>query len=136
MKKQTGIWIDGSKAVIITFSKGSEFIIEIKSDIENRIYHNSEGDKGTFMGNRHINSEKRFSERRKQQTEQFLKSVVEEIEGTDELYIFGPAEMKTKLKKEIEGGDITLHNKLKAVETASNMTTNQMVAKVKKYYKL
>jgi len=134
MKKQTGIWIDGSRAVIITFSKGSEFIIEIKSDIENPIYHNSEGDKGTFMGNRHINSEKRFSERRKQQTEQFLKSVVEEIEDTDELYVFGPAEMKTKLKKEI--AEITLHNKLKAVETASKMTTNQMVAKVKKYYNL
>lgn len=62
MKKQTGIWIDSSKALIVKISGGKENIIEIKSDIENRIYQEKEGDKGSFMGSRHINNEKKFEE--------------------------------------------------------------------------
>jgi len=34
MKKQTGIWIDTSKAIIVTFTDGKEHITEIESDIE------------------------------------------------------------------------------------------------------
>lgn len=136
MKKQTGIWIDSSKAVFITFAEGRELITELKADIENKVYHQHEGDSGAFMGTRHINNEKKFDERIKQQTERFLKMVIDEMEGIDEVYVFGPAEMKTKLKKKMEGGDMTLLSKLKAVETADNMTTNQMVAKAKKYYNL
>ena len=136
MKKQAGIWIDSSKAVIITFTDGGEFIFEMKSDIENRVYHHKEGDKGTFMGTHHIGNDQKFDERRQQQIEHFLKKVIEQIKDMDELYVFGPAEMKTKLKRKIEGSEIALLNKLKGVEAADNMTTNQMVAKVKEYYNL
>lgn len=136
MKKQTGIWIDSSKAVMITLAEGKESIRELKSDIENKVYHYHEGDSGDFMGTRHINNEKKFDERKKQQTDHFLKMVIDEIEGVDELYIFGPAEMKTKLKKKIESGEVTLRTKLKSVETAGRMSTNQMVAKAKKYFNL
>lgn len=136
MKKQTGIWIDSSKAVIMTFAEGRELIIELKSDIENKIYHHHEGNKGDFMGTRHINNEKKIAERKRQQIDHFLKTVLEEIKGADEFYVFGPAEMKTKLTKKIENGEASLRHKLKSVETADAMTTNQMVAKTKNYYNL
>ena len=134
MKKQTGIWIDSSKAMIITLSEGNESITELKSDIDNKVYHQQEGDSGDFMGTRHINNEKKFDERKKQQIEQFLKAVIGKIKDHDEVYIFGPAEMKTKLKKKIEVGEVTLYGKLKSVETADSMTANQMVAHTKKHY--
>ena len=136
MKKQTGIWIDGSKAIIVTLFGGQESIKEIESDIENRIYHEKEGDKGSFMGSRHINNEKKFEERRKHQTDSFLKSVLEQIKHDDELYVFGPAEIKTKLKQLIEKKGNGVVNKLKSVETADSMSLNQVVAKVKKFYDL
>jgi hypothetical protein len=47
MKKQTGIWIDSSKAIIVTLEKDKEEITEIQSDLENRVYHDKEGDKGS-----------------------------------------------------------------------------------------
>ncbi|MBI2271424.1 MAG: hypothetical protein HYU69_13860 [Bacteroidetes bacterium] len=136
MKKQTGIWIDGSKAIIVTLFGGQESIKEIESDIENRIYHEKEGDKGSFMGSRHINNEKKFEERRKHQTYSFLKSVLEQIKHNDELYVFGPAEIKTKLKQHIEKEGNGVVNKLKSVKTADSMSLNQVVAKVKKFYDL
>ncbi len=135
MKKQTGIWIDGSKAIIVKLSDGKENITEIESDIETRIHHDKEGDKGSFMGDRHINNEKKFEERKKHQIDSFLKSVIEQIKNDDEFYVFGPADIKLKLKHSIENEN-KLASKLKTVEIADRMTNNQVVAKVKAFYNL
>jgi hypothetical protein len=48
MKRQTGIWIDSSKAIIICLDGKKESITEIDSDIENKTHHHKEGNKGTF----------------------------------------------------------------------------------------
>ena len=52
-KKQTGVWIDTSKAVIVTLFDGQENMTEIQSGIENKVYHDDEGYKGTFSGKYH-----------------------------------------------------------------------------------
>jgi hypothetical protein len=136
MKKQTGIWIDSTKAIIVTLNDGKEFICEIQSDMENKVYHDKEGDKGSFQGNQHINSDKTFDERRKHQMNNFLKNVISSVTESDELYLFGPAETKTKLQQKINNDKATtIARKLKSVETSDNMTSNQIVAKVKKFYK-
>jgi hypothetical protein len=136
MKKQTGIWIDSTKAIIVTLNDGKEFICEIQSDMENKVYHDKEGDKGSFQGNQHINSDKTFDERRKHQMNNFLKNVISSVTESDELYLFGPAETKTKLQQKINNDKATtIATKLKSVETSDNMTSNQIVAKVKKFYK-
>jgi len=136
MKKQTGIWIDTSKAIIVTFTDGKEHITEIESDIENRIYHEKEGDKGAIMGSHHLNNERTFDERKEHQFDHFLKDVLSHIKESDELYVFGPSETKIKLKQKIDDGKTIPDNKLKSVETADSMTLNQVVAKVKKFYNL
>lgn len=137
LKNQTGIWIDTSKAVIVSLYDGKESITEIESDVENRIYHYDEGNKGTFSGTHHGSSETKFDERKKNQLNDFFKKIISNIKQSDEVYIFGPSETKTKLKQKIydeKSIDIT---KLKAVETFdSNVTTNQIVASVKKFYKV
>jgi hypothetical protein len=135
MKKQTGIWIDTSKAIIISLKNGEENIIEINSEIENKVHHENEGDKGSFMGNGHLNNEKKFDEKRKHQTNDFLKNVINQIKKDDAFYVFGPAEMKLKLTNIIEN-NLELATKLKAVETTDSMTLNQVVAKVKLFYKV
>tara|TARA_R110000868_G_scaffold152815_3_gene378075 strand:+ start:6339 stop:6821 length:483 start_codon:yes stop_codon:yes gene_type:complete len=134
MKKQTGIWIDSTKAIIVTLNDGKEFICEIQSDLENKVYHDKEGDKGSFQGNQHINSDKTFEERKKHQMNNFLKDVVNSVQESDELYLFGPAETKIKLQQKINDDKLTNNGKLKSVETSDNMTSNQIVAKVKKFY--
>jgi hypothetical protein len=134
MKRQTGIWIDSSKAIIVTLDGGKENIFEIESDLENKMYHEKEGNKGTFSGSHHSNSENKFEERRKNETNHFLKNILSHIKLADELYIFGPAEAKIKLEQKINTDKSFDVNKLKMVESADSMTTNQIVAKVKKFY--
>lgn len=135
MKKQTGIWVDSKKAVIVTLQNGEEKTDIIESNLENRIYHEKEGDKGTFHGIHHSNNEKKFEERRNNQMNDFLKQITSHIESADEIYIFGPAETKIKLKTEIEN-DKGLLEKLTKVETSDQITTNQIIAKTKKHFNI
>ncbi|MEZ7499308.1 hypothetical protein QO200_11225 [Flavobacterium sp. Arc3] len=134
MKKQTGIWIDSTKAIIVTLEDGKEAVSEIQSDLENRVYHDKEGDKGSFFGGQHIDSQKSFDERKKHQINNYFKDIISTVNESDELYIFGPAETKTKLQQKINDEKSTIASKLKSVETADSMTSNQIIAKVKKFY--
>lgn len=134
MKKQTGIWIDSAKATIFTLVGGKEQIETIESNIENRIYHDKEGDKGTFIGSHHLSNERKFDERRKQQLQHFFDEVLLRVADAQELYVFGPGETKVKLEKRIEHEKI-IAEKLKKTETADSMTENQVAAKVREFYK-
>jgi hypothetical protein len=134
MKRQTGIWIDTSKAIIVTLEGGKdEKISEIDSDVENSVYHDKEGNKGTFSGGHHGSSESKFENRKKEQIDFFIKEVLAYVKGADELFVFGPAETKIRLEQKIQDEKL-FANKLKAVETADKMTVNEIVAKVKKFY--
>jgi hypothetical protein len=133
--QQTGIWIDGTKAIIISLKAGKEVVNEIESDIEDSVHHTHEGDKGSFMGSRHINNEKKISARKKQEVDRYVNSVIDAVKNTDELYVFGPAGLKTKLKNKI-AEHAAMSAKLKAVETSKPMTLNQCIAKVKQFYKI
>jgi hypothetical protein len=135
-KLQTGVWIDGSKAVIVNFANGSDKGIKVvEADIENKVHNNSDGsDKGTFMGAQHISHEKTFDERKKHQTKDYLSDVVQQFSRGSELFIFGPGEMKNKLVNKIDDENNILKLAVKSVDTTDKMTDNQIVAHVKEFY--
>ncbi len=62
-----------------------------------------------------------------------MNNVIEKIKNDDEIFVFGPASIKTKLKQSIEK-DKQLAPKLKLTETAAALTPNQVVAKIKEFY--
>lgn len=132
--RQTGIWIDTSKAILVTLHEGGENISTVNSVIENSIYHDHGGNKGTFMGRQHLNDERKFEERRKHQVGDFLDEVLQQAKDSDELYVFGPAGMKNELSKVVNTNKLNPKVKLRAVETADKMSLNKIVAKVKKFY--
>ena len=134
MKTQTGIWIDSSKAIIVTLIGGKEKITEIDSEIENNVYHNKEGNKGTFSGTHQSDSETKFENRKNEQTDYFIEAVLSNVKKADELYVFGPSGTKTKLEQKIQNQNIINPSILRAVETSDKMTLNEIVAQVKDFY--
>lgn len=134
MKRQTGIWIDSSKAIIVSLNGKDESITEIDSTIENKSYPNREGNRGTFSGSHHSASETQLNNRKKEQTNYFMDSIIDYIKRSDELYVFGPASAKTELKKRIQTEKIIAPDKLKGVDTSDKLTINQIVAKVRNFY--
>ena len=135
MEKQVGIWIDTKKAIIVTLDgQKEEKITEIDSEVENSVYHNKEGNKGTFSGSHHSDSETKFDNRKKEQMDYYLEAVIDYIKKSDYLYIFGPGETKIKLEQKIRDEKSLSTINLKAVETTDSMTLNQIVAQVKDFY--
>lgn len=136
MKTQTGIWIDSKKALVISFSNGKEIIREITSGIESRVHHPAhEGDKGSFMGHRHINNESKIRERRRLQEYKFINQVLEELKNSDEIFIMGSAGMKHKLQNKLEEHP-EMKKKAITLIPSGHLSLNQCVAKVKDFYKL
>jgi len=134
-KIQTGIWLDGKKALIISFQNGEETLNDIHSGIEDKTHHHGQSKTGTFMGSHHVNDERKFEERKKHQTDVYLNEILEKVNASDELFIMGPSELKLHLKSKIED-DPHLRDKFKGMEAADYITTNQCVAKVKEFFAL
>ena len=133
IKKQTGIWIDTKKAVIVFLEGSTHTIKTIHSNIESRERIAGETKWFTRFGNQFLNFEKRKKNRRANEISDYLKKLVNEINVSDELVLFGPAAMKSELEKAI-WKDTTHTPVIRAVETADSMTENQIVAWVKHYF--
>lgn len=94
MNRQTGIWIDSSKAIIISLDGDKENITEIDSDIENRSHHHDEGNKGTFSGNRHGSSETQFENRIHEQTNRYMDAIIDYVKNRMNCIFLDPQEQK------------------------------------------
>jgi hypothetical protein len=133
MANQIGVWLDGTKAVVVKPVTGT--ITEVLANIDNKVHHGGEGKRSAPVRGMQVNLEKKFDERKKHQTHDYLKDVISELKAADEIYVFGPSKMKTNLKAEILK-DKVLKDKLRGVESADSLTNNQIVAAVKKYFSL
>jgi hypothetical protein len=132
MKNNLGVWIDGTKAVIVNLA--SDSVTEVLANIDSKTNHISDKEVGNFLGAGHHNANERtYEERKKHQTHAYLHNVAVAMKDADGIYIFGPSEMKSHLKTHIEA-DKKLATAIVAVEAADKMTDNQIVAAVKKRF--
>lgn len=133
MKKQTGIWIDTKKAVIISLTENNQDVKTIHSSIEARERIPGETRAFSRFGFQFLDFDKKKKKRLANEKRQYLKKVIAEIKDATEIALFGPAGMKIELEKIIQD-DAVLASRIKAVETADSMTDNQMAASVKNHY--
>jgi len=135
MKKNIGIWIDTKHAVVIKLSKNTHSIKKIESNIETRERIPGESKKYGRFGNQYITYEKNRSNRRNEQTNNFLKSLLKEIDNCESVVIFGPSNMKNSFAKEIKN-NLQYSNRLAGIANSDVLTENQMIAWVKKFYNI
>lgn len=131
--KKTGIWLDKKEASIITLEgKGHQYKM-IASEVITRERIEGETKKFGKFADQYLDAEKDKESRMKAQISRYLKELIKEIQHVDEVVLFGPAEMKNLLEKQIIG-NASLVSKLKSVKTADSMTENQKVAWVRDFY--
>jgi hypothetical protein len=75
-------WLN--KAIIVTLQDGKEAVSEIQSDLENRVYHDQEGDK-VFSGGQHMDSQSPLT--KKKSNQHLFKDIISTVTDSDELYI-------------------------------------------------
>lgn len=131
--RNTGVWIDQREANIIVIEDSNIATKTIYSDVETRV--RIEGEKKQFgrFGDQFLVDEKGKKNRIEEYTGRYLNKVLKEVEKADEIMIFGPASTKSKLEKLILDNPMTAV-KLKDTKTSENMTDNQKIAYVKKYF--
>jgi hypothetical protein len=134
MNQKIGIWIDQSKASLVSVIEKDASMRTIPSQISMKIREDGEGKDFGRFGHQYLDQQKKVENKRMQQKHDFIKNVLEELKDAQEFVVLGPAEMKTELRKTIEK-DKNLLSKLKSVENAEKMTDNQLVAWVKDYFK-
>ncbi len=132
--RKVGIWIDQKEANLITLTKKAIHSKTIYSDIETRIRIEGESKQFGRFGDQYLVDEKGKENRVKEYTQKYMLRVVKELSKADEIFLFGPAQMKLKLEKLISGIP-ELAIKMKETKTAENMTHNQKLAYVKDFYK-
>lgn len=134
MKKNIGIWIDTSQAVVVELLNGEHTTKTIESNIDTRERIPGESKKYGRFGGQYLTYEKNRENKKMEQTNQFLKILLNEIEDCNAVMLFGPSIMKTIFEKEIKN-NLNLIGKLVGVSDADSMTENQMMAWVKDFYK-
>lgn len=133
-KIQTGIWLDKSEAHFITFKNGEFNQKRIASGID---HHRIGGGarSQTPYGPMDKTSESKLLERHLQQEKTYLKNILVETGNSSEVYLFGPAQMKDRLRDFLNESPI-FKGVVRGADTAGKMTENQRVAKVREFFKI
>ena len=131
--KKTGIWIDHRKAIMVSLDGENCEVSEMESGAENH-YHPSGGWKsgGTSVA-QSVVKEQSAEERRNHQYRTFYHNIMKTLEDKCTVYIFGPAEAKIELEKEMNLTKYP-HIDVSAVEACDKLSKHDIIEKVKSHF--
>jgi len=129
----TGLWIDHSRAVIVSISGKKEKVVILESEI-NRHFRSPTGKNDSSPnGRRNVTpgdiQDRGFAEH----MSAFYNKVISSLRGAGAIYILGPGESKGELAKKIQNSGLS--GKVVGIETADKMTDHQIAAKIRKYFR-
>jgi stalled ribosome rescue protein Dom34 len=117
MKKELGLWIDHSEALIVTLAGEGEVSKRIRSDMGDAPEGSNEDSRDRRIDN---------------QLHKYYSEVVTAIQEADAILILGPGEAKGELKKLLEQEKRS--SRTVSVETTDKLTEPQIVAKVRDHF--
>lgn len=132
--KKVGIWIDKEKAHVVTLENETEKLKTIMSEVE---VFRPKGGSGTRLkgGPQDVVQDSKYLEREKHQLKAYFKNLAAIIKHADAIAIFGPADTYKKFHRELQDQYKTIYSKVKGIENADSMTTNQTKALVRGFFK-
>ncbi len=133
MKGQTGIWIDGKKAIIVHFFRDTQVVDVLESEVEYRQRIPGEGREFTRQGDHIMNNETANEERIHHERKHFFQKVAQKLNPEFDIVIFGPAQTKHELIRFL-ADDHDFDTELIAIKPADSMTNNQFADLVNNYF--
>jgi len=133
--KKTGVWLDQKKALIVNLEHSKESLITVKSNVED--YHISGGSGSRFKGGpQDVVQDSKYLERKKHQLQNYFRELASNLNESDKIVLFGPAGTNEKFYKILQKKFKPISEKVSDVKKTDSMTSNQIVALVKKYFKV
>lgn len=132
MAKEIGLWIDRTKAVIVSIYRHRVDIKQIESGVEKRIRYSGAPRSRTPYSAQYHQGDDRLDKKYTQQMNKYYSQVLLHLRRAGDVLIFGPGEAKGELQKHIARAKLPV--RVVGVETADKMTHRQIAAKVRKYF--
>jgi hypothetical protein len=126
MSDKVGIWIDHTKAVIVSASADGVATKTLESDIGGHPRYGGQQDGG---------GEKRYEARHSQDLHRYYDDVIARLGQPEAILIFGPGEAKQELKTRLGLSKSPAKPSID-IEAADQLTEPQIVAKVKEHFGL
>lgn len=122
-KQQAGVWLDNTKAIIIT--------------------NNPQTEKGDYTihkkvksgGNQSGGSEHSMNNGKQSDTLKYFKSLSGHLLSFDEILLFGPGQSQEQFQNHLQK-DTQFKNKKITIDSADQLTDPQMISKVRDFFKL
>ncbi len=133
MKRQIGIWLNSTKAVLVNLTDGEESVKTIDSEIESRNRFPGEGKSYSRLGSMQVNPSKRLTNRKKHQLHHYFDEIIDNIGDASNVFIFGPSKTKNLFEKELKKHHLFSHKPIET-ESSDRLTQKQLVAKVKDHF--
>jgi hypothetical protein len=135
MSLQVGIWIDHTKAVIVSASAERITSMIVEADEEAHAHHAPRAENPAPDGRRDGRSEKRYERRFSERLDRYYGEVIGRLGEPNALLIFGPGEAKLQLEERLKRYK-ALPACVVEIETTDKLTDPEIVAKVRKHYKI
>lgn len=133
MKRNVGLWLDHRQAVLVCLDGGQETISILNSNLERQHRLAGGARSRSPFGPQDIAVERQLVERRAHQLHEYYSQIKEMLASADSILIFGPAEAKFELEKELKKSK-EIGRRIAGVLPAEKMTRRQIVARVKSFY--
>lgn len=127
MTKDIGLWIDHRQAILVTLDDKKIGTKRIASDVEKKT-RNALNTDGAPDQMTEIRQDRRFDKF----LGRYYDEITEYLQDADSIVIFGPGEAKGELQKTLE--EKSSSKRIRAIDTADNMTVGEVVAKVREYF--
>ena len=132
--RKIGLWLDHSQAHFIDHSKGPAVVETVYSDKESQERFKGEHGTGTMLGNyRSTNTEHHKHNREEEIIHTYYKILTDRLKDYDDIFLFGPTHAKDELNNLLKA-DMRFAGKTIYVEPADQLTENQMIARVKRFF--
>lgn len=132
MAAKIGLWIDHRQAVIMTLTDNGVNKQVIKSNTEKHARAAGDHSLTGPHKDRIIPADDRLQNEFTEHLKIYYNQITDAICMAESILIFGPGEAKKELKKHLEKNN--LGGRIAAVETCDEMTDNQILARVCKYF--
>ena len=133
MKRQVGLWIDHTKAIIVTVMGEMEETRLVKSNIEKYVHFSGGSHADPLYGTCAIPVEGKLDGTINNCFSTYFDGVVSLIRHADSIWIFGPGAAKGELEEHLKLSRLSEH--IVGMETVQQkMSDRQVTAKVRQYY--
>jgi len=132
MKKEVGLWINLSRAVIVTINGEAVSNLQVRSNIEKYVQFSGGSKKNPLYGTHTLSGEGKNDPNLARCIETYFDAVASLLRHADSIWIFGPGNAKNELKKRLHRD--SLEADVVSGEFESKMTDRQIVAQVRQHY--